>query len=206
MWALHSTLDFKINNIIYYRSERELLNAEISQCRSTTDSIREETLRLESELSSTRSLVSQLQKQLSDEKSLSSTLQDENLQLRQQHSSSQYELDLEKSERRKLEEWKTQRDADENTYQGQIAGRISPTDSRKYNNYGGDSEETLRMRITALTQSLLEKQGLINNLSSDKQLLQINVERLQEQIQQTGSHDYASSSNSGFPQTGITHP
>jgi len=75
---------------------------------------------------------------------------------------------------------------------------------RRYNNFGGDSEETLRMRITALTQSLLEKQGLINNLSSDKQLLQINVERLQEQLQQTGNHDYASSSNSGFPQTVIS--
>jgi hypothetical protein len=154
--------------------------------------------------------MTQLQKQLSDEKSLSSTLQDENLLLRQQFSGLSYELDLEKSERRKLEEWKTQQQreaADENS-QNNYHGRMSPIadgySSRKYNNNnfgGGDSEETLRMRITALTQSLLEKQGLINNLSSDKQLLQINVERLQGQLQQAGT-EYALSNNSGFSQTG----
>lgn len=43
--------------------------------------------------------------------------------------------------------------------------------------------------------------GLINSLSSDKQLLQINVERLQDQLHQVGN-EYASSNNAGFSQTG----
>ncbi|XP_021946169.1 golgin subfamily A member 5 [Folsomia candida] len=194
-----------LSEINALKSERELLNAEISQCRSSSDSIREDTQRLESELLSLRSLMVQLQKQLYDEKSMSSTLQDENLLLRQQLSGACYELDLEKSERRKLEEWKAQQAEECQSFNnGRNSPNMASDTARKYNNnFGGDNEETLRMRITALTQSLLEKQGLINSLSSDKQLLQINVERLQDQLHQVGN-EYASSNNAGFSQTVIS--
>jgi len=51
---------------------------------------------------------------------------------------------------------------------------------------------------------LLEKQSLINTLSSEKQLFQINVERLQEQLGQIQSDHTTSSNSSGFTQTVIS--
>ena len=64
-----------------------------------------------------------------------------------------------------------------------------------------DERDNLKTRIKALTQSLLEKQGLINNISADKQLLQIRVERLQAQIQEMADSS-ESNSNGGLTQTG----
>lgn len=70
-------------------------------------------------------------------------------------------MDLEKSERRKLEEWKAQQAEECQSFNnGRNSPNMASDTARKYNNnFGGDNEETLRMRITALTQSLLEKQG-----------------------------------------------
>lgn len=184
--------------IIIFRSERELLNAEISQSRATSDSLREENNRLESELNSVRIMVSQLQRTLANEKENCCSLQEENLQCRQQVSVLQFELEKERSERRKLDELKLRNETEESQ-----SARGSPFLDQKMSaaSSNNDNDDNLRTRITALSQALLEKQSLINSISADKQLLQINVERLQDQIRQINNE--VSSNTSGFSQTGI---
>jgi chromosome segregation ATPase len=179
----------------FFRSERELLNAEISQSRATVESLREEVRRLETDVTTNRSIVTQLQRQLTREKQSSSSLQEENLQQRQQVSVLQFELEKEKSEKRKLEETKSRYENDEATQ----SARVSPDPRHSASNYS-ENDENLRTRITALSQALLEKQSLVNNLSADKQLLQIKAERLQEEMRRMGNE--ISANSSGFSHTG----
>jgi len=173
-----------------------LLNAEISQSRATVESLKDEVRRLESDIVTNRSLVSQLQRQLTNEKRTSSTLQEEALQLRQQVSVLQFEVEKERNDSRKLTESLNRKNDEMNR-----SPRATPFPDQRHTSTGQpDSEDNLRMRITALSQTLLEKQSLINNLSADKQLLQIKVERLQDEMRQLGNEQSARSA--GFSHTG----
>ena len=65
-----------------------------------------------------------------------------------------------------------------------------------------DERENLKTRIKALSHTLMEKQSLINNISADKQMLQIRVERLQQQVQEMMANDSSSHNSCGLTHTG----
>jgi len=174
----------------FLRNERELLNAEISQSRSYIETLKDETLRLEAQIAHYRSKNNELQNLLSKEKQRLNATQEDNLHLSQTISTLQLDLEREKIDKKKLKE----------KYDIEMT-RITSNKmsmSSSFTDYRGNSPDLfghrvpdgneeeidqLRTRITALSQSLLEKQSLINGLSTDKQLLQINVERLHSQLQ-----------------------
>jgi hypothetical protein len=128
---------------------------------------------------------------LSNEKQKVNSIQEENLQLSQAMSSLQLDFEREKIEKKKLQEKydfqlsrgdSMTRSSSSTDFHSNVRQSPDPFSSRFYNE-GTNETEQLRTRIAALSQSLLEKQSLINGLSADKQLMQINVERLQAQIQ-----------------------
>ncbi|CAG7692602.1 unnamed protein product, partial [Allacma fusca] len=204
------------------KNERELLHGEISQSRSLCDSLKDENRRLESDLQSLRSNLLELQEICSRDRNISHSIQEENLQLSQKVSSLQLEVEREKSEKRKLDE-KVQKLANDNELGFSIATRSSSGSTNDFTKASSlsrmnmspvpslgsmssdnfDERENLKTRIKALSQSLMEKQSLINNISADKQLLQIRVERMQAQIQElTDSSE--SNSHGGLTQTVIS--
>lgn len=122
--------------------------------------------------------------------------QEENLQLSQQISTLQLDFERIRIEKIKLEEklensLKSGNNNNSSIRKSSSFNDFETTSSQQQQTliYGGaghdfDETENLRTRITALSQSVLEKQNLINSLSSDKQLLQIRVERLQTRMQE----------------------
>jgi len=183
--------------ILVFRNEKDLLEAEIQQTRLTLDSLRDEIRRLEADSSKNRKSISQLQDQLNSEKNINHSLQEDNLRLSQQVSSIRFDMEREISDRRKIEE--------------KLAKALSCTkenvNQSSCGNSTGESNEItkLKTRISALSQSLLEKQGLVNRLSSEKQLVDIQVERLQNHVKQlTDQQEFNdSTTNGGFAQTGM---
>ena len=163
-----------------------MLQAEITQNRFYTDSLREENNRLESELTSLRTSNTTLHSLLSKEKQIRHNFQEENLKLSQHISTLQLDFEREKLEKMKLQEKVEKYEAGGSSGMRKIhsmndfeAGQQKFGSSSDF-----DETDTLRTRITALSQSLLEKQNYINALSADKQLLQLRIERLQSKLEE----------------------
>ena len=176
------------------RNERELFQAEVSQSVSQIEGLKEENNRLENELLSLRSINFDLQSILTKERQRVRVAQEENLQLSQQVSSLQLDLERERIERKKLGEKEgrtpsnpiTRSSSSSDFLQFQSSSRRqSPLSFQEKN---AEEADQLRTRISALSQSLLDKQSLINGLSSDKQLLQIQIERLEAEIREITSN------------------
>ncbi|ODM98662.1 Golgin-84 [Orchesella cincta] len=180
------------------KNERELLQADLSQTRTTVESLKDDTVRLEKEVSTLRSFTEDLGAQLHREKETVGSLQSENLQVCQQLTSLQFQLEREKNERKRCEEQVAK-------YK-ESSGNSS--DSSGQNGYLSNSNHEkelskLKTRVNALSQSLYEKQSLINDLSTDKQLFQIEVERLKNELRDCRIESNEFCHGSGLPQTVI---
>ncbi|CAL8111461.1 unnamed protein product [Orchesella dallaii] len=180
------------------KNERELLQADLSQTRTAIESLKDDNVRLEKEVSTLRYFTEDLSAQLQREKENVGSLQSENLQVCQQLTSLQFQLEREKNERKRCEE--------------QVAkykeSNVNSTDSNGQNGYLNNSYHEkelskLKTRVTALSQSLYEKQSLINDLSTDKQLFQIEVERLKNELRDCRIESNEFCHGSVLPQTVI---
>lgn len=190
---------------LIFRNERELLQADLSQTRAVVDSLKEDNIRLEKEVNTLRCFTEDLGVQLKREKETVSQLQSENLQVCQQLQSVQFELERERNERKKLQELVAQykrptgssHTIDSNVTNGSVFG---------VNNSLEKELSKLKTRISALSQSLYEKQSLINDLSTDKQLLQIQVERLKNDLKECRVENNDFCHGGVLPQTGNERP
>lgn len=192
-------------HFVFCRNERELLQADISQTRALVASLKDDNIRLEKEVSTLRCFAEDLGSQLKMEKDSGAMLQSENLQVCQQLTSLQFEMEREKNERRKYEELVA------NYKQSSSSSRNSSNhsfDRTSINGHAGGSiiddmeVSKLKTRISALSQSLYEKQSLINDISTDKQLLQIEVERLKNDLRESRAESNEFCHGGGLPQTG----
>lgn len=160
---------------------------------------------MEKEIGTLRYYSEDLSNHLKKEKEVVGTLQNENLQVCQQLTSLQFELEREKNEKRKSQELVTQ-------YKNQMQSAQSKVYDSSINQNGCLSDgkdkelQKLKTRLNALSQSLLEKQSLINDISTDKQLLQIEVERLKNELRDCRLESNEGYQVSGLPQTGKCMP
>lgn len=162
-------------------------------------------MRLEKEVSTLRCFTEDLGSQLKMEKNSGAMLQTENLQVCQQLTSLQFEMEREKNEKRKYEDLVA-------NYKQASSSRNSSNHSfdrmsNNNGNAGGNSIDDmevskLKTRVSALSQSLYEKQSLINDISTDKQLLQIEVERLKNDLRESRAESNEFCHGGGLPQTG----